>query len=335
MIAGRDSVIVPLALSHCRTVARLHNLHMKDSVYGRFGEAFLVSCYTGMIQAGFGTGFVSLQDDAVTGFAFGRSTPSVSLWCVVMKQWRPLAMATATALVRRPALLFELIGHLLFSTHPRTPHGTAELLSIVVDPSQRGNSDAVQLAECLFDRFREDGCCRVRWETLQSNKRAQSFYKKLGGTVIERGSEKLTDAIWFEKELAGCKLVWHGKRIYSAIFSRPCPPDFVTHYARTAPSIWDGFDSQQRHIVDLAFEEDSDLEALEYACRFRGQKLLSQLFTLAVFLAEGNPEIHTTIINGEKRTLTAFAKLAYFALRSGWKLLKGSIQLRRFMACQQ
>lgn len=72
----------------------------------------------------------------------------------------------------------------------------------------------------------------------------------------------------------------------------------------------------------------SDLEALEYAARFRGRLgILSDKFKAMVYLAETLPENYSRFINERDNLLKGYWLCAIGTLGSIWKLVKGMMIL--------
>jgi len=70
----------------------------------------------------------------------------------------------------------------------------------------------------------------------------------------------------------------------------------------------------------------SDLEALEIAVRNpRNDHVLTRKMRLIAALAEASPEFYDRFVNEEPRRTAAFAALAWHALRTLGKLLKGHL----------
>jgi [ribosomal protein S18]-alanine N-acetyltransferase len=98
----------------------------------------------------------------------------------------------------------SICGYIVTCTGGRAGNGRAELVSIAVDPSERGKGIASALMDSALRRLRRRGVCRF-WLTVKvTNAQAIRFYERYGfskGRLVHGYYEDGADGRRMEKSL--------------------------------------------------------------------------------------------------------------------------------------
>jgi len=118
------------------------------------------------------------------------------------------------------------------------------------------------------------------------------------------------------------------ERIYFAIFRRGIPEILEEPFTGASQKIEANYSEDEVAQYRRWLERVTDLEALEYAARFRGRLgILSDKFKAMVYLAEPLPENYNHFINEKDQFLKGFWLCAIGTFSSIWKLVKGTMIL--------
>ncbi len=118
------------------------------------------------------------------------------------------------------------------------------------------------------------------------------------------------------------------ERIYFAIFGEGLPEILEERFAGAARKIEGNYSAAEKDDYGRWMERVSDLEALEYAARFRGRLgILSDKFKAMVYLAETLPENYSRFINERDNLIKGYWLCAIGTFSSIWKLFKGMMIL--------
>lgn len=211
--------IVPISESHAVGLARLHQRCFPDYFLTRMGQTFLARYYREYARHDFDYGVVALRrDDAlIVGFAVGTSDSQahfrafyrssmlvllpIAVWRFLTDRvirrsiWRRMSHMKAAARSLIPGMK-RPSSETLSDKGPRQ-QCPLRLLSIAVDPDQRGSGLAAGISARFEEMLRQDGHTRVGLSVLPNNLRAIAFYKKVGWKVTHESDA----GIWFEKDL--------------------------------------------------------------------------------------------------------------------------------------
>jgi hypothetical protein len=115
--------------------------------------------------------------------------------------------------------------------------------------------------------------------------------------------------------------------LHRALFGRDLPAEIARRYAEAhAHALTKITEAERGWMVRAA---GADLEALEIAVRRRSpDHVLTRKMKLLVYLCEASPEYFDVFVNESPRRLAAFFALAWQAVRTSLKLLKGRLVLR-------
>jgi ribosomal protein S18 acetylase RimI-like enzyme len=178
-------MIRPMELPDAAQVARVHLASFPGFFLSFMGEGFLRLFYAGVCRASHGIRFVYLDDQGRTaGFVAGSADPSGFYSELLRRDWARFGLASMSALFRRPAIIFRLLGALGRSTPDPADGGTAGLFSLGVDPGLQGRGAGKQLVAAFLDEARRRGSRRVSLTTDRVNNDAvNAFYRAMGFSV--------------------------------------------------------------------------------------------------------------------------------------------------------
>jgi hypothetical protein len=119
--------------------------------------------------------------------------------------------------------------------------------------------------------------------------------------------------------------------IHRALFGREVPEEVAGRYVEAHVHVLTKVTDAERDWMARA--AGADLEALEIALRTRRpDHVLCRKFRLLAYLAEASPAYYDDFVNETPRRVRAFAALAWHAVRSLLKSIKGRLLLGRYGA---
>jgi ribosomal protein S18 acetylase RimI-like enzyme len=215
--AGERFEVKPLRPGDEEDLAMLHLRAMGEYFLSSLGRGFLRRFYSEFCRHPFDYGVVARRSDSGRPVAFVVGTSDAGAHFRALYRRHGLYMAGSVLagvlfhpVVRRGVLrrldhMRLAIGSILGlgrSAAPATARGPrvvcpVRLLSIAVDPEDRG-SGVARLASELFEaQVKRAGFSRVGLSVHADNERAISFYRKTGWNEVYRSAAGL----WFEKEI--------------------------------------------------------------------------------------------------------------------------------------
>ena len=118
-------------------------------------------------------------------------------------------------------------------------------------------------------------------------------------------------------------------RLFSAVFQRQPTPTIVERFRAVSPKLDETVDDAERQRYRRAIDRVRDLEALEFAARLSGRlPLLCVKFRVMAYISETVPENQHFFVSRRPNGLRALWTIAWGALRSLYKLVKGMFLLR-------
>jgi ribosomal protein S18 acetylase RimI-like enzyme len=186
---------------HCPSIARLHLAGISAGFLPRLGIRFLTQLYSAMVVSKYGVLLVSVDEKGdPDGFVSGSILlKSLYLDFLFSTYGFRSAIEVGSSLFKREKknrrhdqdsirlLLTKCIGTLLYP-FKRTADSLpkAELISIVVDEKRRSGGIAKDLLAALEREFFRQGISQFKVYAGAENKRACSFYEKLGGKFMKQ-----------------------------------------------------------------------------------------------------------------------------------------------------
>ena len=180
-----------LQVAHAGQVAALHIQCISTGFISSLGIDFVTSLYEAIVQSKSSFGVVALRNEKVLGFAAFTTNLNKLYKSVV---WRK-GLLFALLLVgnvrsrRRVKKMFETLFYPGRIKNMNLP--SAELLSIAVDPEERGKGLAGQLIEKGFQHCRKTGIDKVKVLIGADNKPGNKLYLKFGfepvGQIVNHG----------------------------------------------------------------------------------------------------------------------------------------------------
>jgi ribosomal protein S18 acetylase RimI-like enzyme len=173
-------MIVPLQREHAARVAELHCAALAGDFLPSLGPSFLTVFYEGVMDLGVGFGFVAIEDGRPVGFVLGSADTSVLFKQVVASRAVLLGLRAIPAIIRRPALVANVLETFLYPGKEGAVLEKAELVVIGFDAAYRGRGLGRGLVNALNDAFSAQGVRSYKVTVLQENLGANSFYRALG-----------------------------------------------------------------------------------------------------------------------------------------------------------
>jgi len=173
-------MIIPLQREHAPRVAELHCAALAGDFLPSLGQGFLTVFYEGVLDLGVGFGFVAIEDGRPAGFVLGSADASVLFKRVVAGRAVTLGLRAIPAVIRKPALIANVLETFLYPGKESAAPEKAELVVIGFDAAYRGRGLGRGLVNALDDAFRAQGIASYKVTVLQANQGANSFYRALG-----------------------------------------------------------------------------------------------------------------------------------------------------------
>jgi ribosomal protein S18 acetylase RimI-like enzyme len=177
--------VQPLTVDHAQRIAEIHAQALAGDFLPSLGIPFLAELYRGILGLGLGFGFVTVND-GVSGFVLGSDDTSALFRTVMLKRAIPLGLRLLPALVRRPALLRNIIQTFTYPEQEGKVPVAAELVVIAVDATVRGQGQGAALCNALEADFRRRSITRYKVTVNQSNDGANRFYQRQGFQLADR-----------------------------------------------------------------------------------------------------------------------------------------------------
>ena len=123
------------------------------------------------------------------------------------------------------------------------------------------------------------------------------------------------------------------QRIYNVLFPGQIPPELETRVTSAWQLLSSAYTAEELAEFRTALEAVDDLEALELVCR-RGRlvPVLSAQVHLMAMLAETLPSHSSSYVHLRDEPVWGVLSMAVGVVRTVWKYVKGSWELRRFHA---
>ncbi len=173
-------MIVPLQREHAARVAELHCAALAGDFLPSLGHGFLTVFYEGVMDLGVGFGFIAIEDGRPVGFVLGSADTSALFKRVVASRAVLLGLRAIPAIIRRPALVANVLETFLYPGKEGAVPEKAELVVIGFDAAYRGRGLGRGLVNALNDAFCAQGVRSYKVTVLQENVGANSFYRALG-----------------------------------------------------------------------------------------------------------------------------------------------------------
>ena len=186
MITCRDAVD-----SDMKAVARLHEACFRGTFIASLGEALIADYYREFLQDG-GPFVLAFEEEKLVGLCMGYYAGSGARNAFVSKNKGRLARRLlALCLSLNKVAIKKCFGY-VFSRKKAAgaPRAEADLLSICVLDEYRGKKVSRRLLEEFEQRVSAAGKKDVTLSVYKSNGRAIAFYKKMGYSVCEKGTDE-------------------------------------------------------------------------------------------------------------------------------------------------
>lgn len=186
MITCRDAVE-----SDMKAVARLHEACFQGTFIASLGEELIADYYREFLQEG-GPFVLALEEEKLVGLCMGYYIGSGARNAFVSKNKGRLARRLlALCLSLNKVAIKKCFGYVFSRKKAASaPRAEADLLSICVLDEYRGKTVSRRLLEEFEQRVSAAGKKDVTLSVYKSNGRAIAFYKKMGYSVCEKGTDE-------------------------------------------------------------------------------------------------------------------------------------------------
>jgi len=173
-------MIISMQREHAARVAELHCAALAGDFLPSLGKGFLTVFYQGVLDLDVGFGFVTVADGQPVGFVLGSADTSVLFKRVIASRAVSLALRAVPAVLRRPALIGNVLETFLYPGKEEAIPHKAELVVIGFDVAYRGRGLGRGLVDALNNALRAQGISSYKVTVLQANQGANAFYRALG-----------------------------------------------------------------------------------------------------------------------------------------------------------
>lgn len=173
-------MIVPMQREHAGRVAELHCAALEGDFLPSLGKRFLTVFYQGVLDLGVGFGFVAVAEGQPVGFLLGSADTSGLFKRVLLSRAIAFCLAIIPALIRKPALILNVVETFLYPRKERDVAEKAEILVVGFDVAYRGSRMFYQLFNAMNDTFRAQGVRSYKATVLQTNQLINDLLCRLG-----------------------------------------------------------------------------------------------------------------------------------------------------------
>ena len=175
--------IIPLAPIHAADAARLHIAGQPGTFLSSLGPDVLSALYHALPRTRAGFGFAAVDDGALLGFISATTGVGKLFAEIGTTGLGTLLPPLLGQLARHPALIWrsiQTVAYPLLVAGSKTGQSPAELLSIMVEPSQRSQGIGAQLLKALVGACQERNISLLDVTVDAANQGAQRFYTRHG-----------------------------------------------------------------------------------------------------------------------------------------------------------
>lgn len=146
------------------------------------GPRFLAEFYRAFLSEPTAIAVVAESDvGCICGVVVGTLAPAGFFKRLLRKRWWAFALASLSALLRKPSIASRLIGALAYRGEAPEDAKRALLSSVGVDPSCQGGGVGRRLVQCWLTEAKRRGAIGCYLTTdAQANDAVNSFYCRLG-----------------------------------------------------------------------------------------------------------------------------------------------------------
>lgn len=186
MITCRDAVENDMT-----AVAKLHEACFRGTFIASLGEALIADYYREFLREG-GPFVLAYDEDKLVGICMGYYVGSGARNAFISKNKVRLARRLLSLCLSFNTLAIKKCFGYLFSRKrvPGPARAEADLLSICVLDDYRGKKVSRRLLEEFEQRVSAAGKRDITLSVYKSNARAIAFYKKMGYSVCEKGTDE-------------------------------------------------------------------------------------------------------------------------------------------------
>ena len=168
-------------VSDARISARLHCAQIDEGFLASLGPRFLERLYRRVALFEGSFLLVAEASGAPVGFLAGAKEVGALYRSFIVRDGVVAAIESAPRLARAWPRAVETLRH----GSAETPPGTAELLSVAVDPGARGQGAGTLLVNGFIDECRRRGSTSAQVVVGATNERAISLYSRAGFRQVE------------------------------------------------------------------------------------------------------------------------------------------------------
>ena len=174
------------------SIAKVHLMCFPDSMWAFLGEKLIRNFYSEYIKEQ-NIFVVATNEEGMVGFCMGYERPSQARNYFMAKNRGKLICRILVGLLTGKKIVYKKCIHAICNRN-NTPSITekGDLLSICVLPEYRGKGIAQELVLQFEHILQERNVPDYTLGVYTDNKRAISFYRQQGLTVLYEGKEELT-----------------------------------------------------------------------------------------------------------------------------------------------
>ena len=174
--------IAPLEAGDVEAIAALHKRAFPTFFLSSLGERFLVQFYRGFLSDPTAVTVVARSVDGVpVGAVVGTTEPSGFFLRLLRRRWLGFALASAAAVLRRPAAAPRLLNAVRYRGEAGSRVEGALLSSVCVDPGLQGQGVGRDLLAAWEGRAAQQGASAAYLTTdADDNDAVNAFYRARG-----------------------------------------------------------------------------------------------------------------------------------------------------------
>jgi len=161
------------------SIMELFTRYIDNSFFAGLGKSFLRTFLKALIQSTYALNFVYAIDSRVVGFICSTYNCSSFFKEIFIKKGFALLTVVLSSILKKPTILKELWGGLLYARRTMGDSTKAEFLFIAIEPDFRLQGVATQFINHTLMEMKKRGIQKVRVSTDQSNMAVNRLLQKL------------------------------------------------------------------------------------------------------------------------------------------------------------
>lgn len=179
------AMICPLNEKYFQKMISIHINSLKGDFQVLLGKQFLLTMYKRYFLSEYAFGYIFLgSNDEPIGFVLAAYDIEKFTQEIIRKEFIRLFVVVCARIFARPYIIFSLIKQFCLNKNLESVGTKAELVTIAVEDSHRGQGVGKTLIKFVVDNFRSKGITSFKLTTDAKNRDVNNFYNKTGFKLL-------------------------------------------------------------------------------------------------------------------------------------------------------